>query len=280
MIRTFFLLGFACTFLAFGGRELLYHAQAIKEMQAVSSPALQEIPRLEQRLNALTQQTETASLQASLFSQGSPEEYVSVYLLPPTTDLDKTVLLFDALGEQLQAENRLANMSRVIFGPLENHNDYSVQPVSVQMALHKKGLEDIALFIQLAGIRTVNDLLNAEDRELLIQRSEQESPASILVLQEFLNTDLLIYSQNPILAREKVLQAFGSELFRQGFAGILDSGRFAQARTLLNGPLGKLLNNQKLWPMQFMTLDKLDLKKGAAEDWYNAEVTVLVYTQE
>lgn len=259
---------------------ILAHIKTIIEVRDVSIPIVGQIPMLERRLRALTDQIELTQLHGAL-RIGSQEEKVEVYALPKETDVSRLIATFEIMREALARDGVLSDMSEITMGDEIEHDDgSSSQSLSVEFTVHDDGMQTILLMVRLAGLLTVGDVLTTEEIALLVDRVEQENPSGIIALEQFLSADLLRYSEDPKAYEEQLKRSFGSTTFGNALENVLRVSLLRDVRKILQSDLGEVLQSYKLWPMQIMSLQKVSVLPGNAPKWQRLGLTVQVYSSK
>lgn len=252
------------------------HVREVKAMREETVPVLGTVSTLERRLTVLKEQVEVSELDAALRT-GSQEERVRVYILPPKTALDRAMTVFDLLRDDLTKRGLLGSMSAIEVKDVKTlPNNLSATPLTVRFAVKRDGMQDIFSLVQLAGLLTVGDSLSQTEKKALIRATEEENPTGVVALEQFFSTDLAAYGHDHRSYEEQLQRSFASDSFRAMFRTILDQSLLKDARTLFQSDLGSALERGRLWPMQFMKLDYVDIRPGKAKDWYQVDVKVLL----
>ena len=256
------------------------HVHTISQVRDVSVPIVAALPQLEHRLHALQEQVELTELQSATRA-GSPQEKVEVYALPKETNVSRLVATFEVIRDVLSRDGSLADMSEINVSEPEDGDDGSqVRHVSVEFAVHEHGLKSILLVVRLAGLLTVGDLLTEQELALLVDRVEQDNPAGIVALEQFLSVDVLRYAEDPKTYEEQLKRSFSTSTFLNAFENVVRTSMLYDAKILLGSDLGQVLQGYKLWPMQIMALDEVSVTPGNAPKWYKLGVTVSVFSEE
>lgn len=260
------------------GILMLAHIKTIIEVRDISIPIIGQLPVLERRLRSLTEQVELTQLHAAT-RVGSHQEKIEVYALPEEPDVVRLVATFEIIRETLMHDGLLSDMSEIIIDEPVAHDDgTSTRTLSVEFSVHDDGMKTILLLVRLAGLLTVGDALTEDEIALLVDRVEQENPAGIIALEQFLSADLLKYAENPKVYEEQLKRLFGNTAFVNTFENIVRVSLLRDVRIILRSDLGEILQGYKLWPMQMMTLETVHTKPGNAEGWQKLGLTVSVYS--
>lgn len=250
--------------LAASGLLLASHASAVREMKQTGLPSAMRIPAIEQRMGMLRQQAEVAQLRASL-SGGTQQELLRAYVLPSSEELDRLLGTFDVIVSYLESTGKLFHVSPVSVGDAAEvtlpGSDTKVTslPVTFSAVTTREGFDALHAFIGTAGLFTVGDLLDTSEISRLLQLSEQENPAAINALEEFLSMDLLRYAERPSEAQNKLLLSFSSEAFEQMLRSYMGEARTRGVVDLLSALQGTLRERQ-LWPVRMLTVDTIDMR--------------------
>jgi len=279
-IRTALFSAAGIAMLSAAGFLLAEHAAAVLEVREVSLPLVAEIPQFERRIAVLTDQVEMAELHAAT-SFGSQEESVNVYVLPEDIDFDRLLAVFDILGEELRDEKLLTEISEITMSDLipAQEEGLSVRSVSMKFAAHEDGVQMFLSLVKLAGLLTIGDTLSAEERLLLLQKTEEENPAGVVAIEQFFSTDLLRYAREPKTYETQLLRSFSSPSFTKTIEDTLQSPLLRDARRILGGAVGTRLQQYNLWPLPLMVLSDVRIHAGGAPGWFVLLVTVNVYSR-
>lgn len=268
----------AMGFLVASAGYLAEHATAIADAGEVSLPLVAELPLLERRLSILTEQVEMAELQAAV-RKGSQAEKISTHILPKQADFDRLIALFDVLREVQQSKGLLANMTPIEIGNPVEEDAVQVRQLHFSFAAHDEGLQSFLSFVRLAGLLTVGDALSADERMLLLQRTEEENPTGVVALEQFFSTDIFRYAQDARSYEEQVLRSFSSPTFHSDFRSVMKSSLLQEARILLDTDFGAALHQYDLWPFPFFIIDTIRIERGTSPKWQQVSVQLLLYTK-
>jgi hypothetical protein len=251
----------SASLLVLAGALVLVHAVTIRQVKEVGLPAAIELPQMEKRLSLLQEQLEAAELQEAL-QNGSAPEQLKMYILPQKLDLGRLLATFDILRDAFQRDRLLFSMSAIQVGEeisVPGNERVRAIPFSFQAEVTQEGMDKLMLLIRLSGNLTVSDTLSPQQLSQLINLTEEENPAALTVLEQFLATDLLLYVREPAIYEHQVLRSLTSETFEQSFANVLQSSGLAKARYLYGGMLGQLLETHNLWPTQKLGLEHVEV---------------------
>lgn len=258
---------------------LLYaHIQTIIQVRDISVPIVSQLPQMERRLAALTQQIELTELH-SVTRIGSQQEKVEVYALPEETNVSRIVATFEVIRDVLTRDGLLSEMSDLDISEALDREDGSIaRTISVEFAAHEDGIKTIMLLVQLSGLLTIGDVLTDQEIDMLVDRIEQENPSGIVALEQFLTADLLRYAENPKTYEEQLKRSFSSMTFLNLFENVLRTSLLREVKVLLRSDLGEILNGYKLWPLQLMAIEEVSIKPGDAPAWQHLELTLSVFS--
>ncbi|MBT4119724.1 MAG: hypothetical protein HOG89_01180 [Candidatus Peribacter sp.] len=274
------LFGTGSGLMVIAGMLMYAHIQTIIQVRDVSVPIVGQLPQMERRLAALTQQIELTELHSAT-RIGSQQEKVEVYALPEETNVSRVVATFEVIRDVLTRDGLLAEMSNLdISEPVKRDDGSTSRTVSVEFAAHEDGLKTIMLLVQLSGLLTVGDVLTEEEVELLVDRIEQENPSGIVALEQFLTADLLRYAENSKTYEEQLKRSFSSMTFLNLFENVLRTSLLRDVKSLLRSDLGEILSGYKLWPLQLMAIEEVSMKPGDAPKWQRLGLTLLVFSEE
>jgi len=265
------------SFLFVAGFLMMGHAFVFHHMEE-SLPAAARIPALEARLSILKEQVEVSALHASLDS-GSVGENIRVFVLPEGESHDRLLSYFEMIREDLTRKKMLRAFSAVEFGPRVSVDaSLFAQPLSFSIEGTEEGVREFLTLLNLTGIVTLGDALTKEDQHLLMQRTEQANPAGVVLLGQFLGADFLDYLRDPRTFEDRLRKFFSSEDFTATLRSIKLSPLFKEGEKLFQSPLGKALDKDHLWPVQFLELQESALEE-LSDGWYRLSVTVNAYSR-
>lgn len=233
------------------------HAVTIRQVKEIGLPASVELPQMQRRLELLKDQVEAAELQEAL-GGGSAGEQLRTFVLPEELDLQRLLATFDILHDALENEQLLLSMSPIQVGEIvQDAQGARSVPVSFQADVTKEGMDKLLLMVRLSGLLTISDALTPPQLSALINLTEEENPAALTVLEQFLASDLLRYSRGPLPYENQVLRSLTSEQFEAHFRDIIDHSLLAKARYLFGGPMGDLFEAHNLWPNQMFSAESV-----------------------
>jgi hypothetical protein len=246
-------------------------------VREVTLPLVSTLPDLERRKTLLKQQVEVAELQASLRT-GSFEEQVHVFVLPEEFDMERIVAIFDVLRQILEERGDIQNVSGITFGDeVEIDGEISALPITLSITAHEEGLQTVHSLLKLAGTVTIADAVSTADLILLFQRTEAENPAAIVALEQFLSSDLLAYARDPRLSEDRIKKSFSSPGLQAILDELLTMSLLTDAKRILGGRVGEVLEQQELWPMPMITIEEESFRPGRSEGWGEVEITLRTY---
>lgn len=248
--------------LALSGLLAMQHGVSVRTMQETGLPAAVALPAIEQRIVVIKEQAELAQFQASV-SGGTEEEMLNVFVLPKEADIDRLLATFDVLFTHLKQKKQLVSFSAVEVGAAETiADDLSVLPITFSAELTDEGLSRLLLFIRTSGLLTIHDALRPEDTQRLLTLTEEENPAAITALEQFLSTDLLRYAKEPQGVDAQLLKSFSSETFTEDFHAILHASGISEVQQLLK-ELDPALRSNHLWPLRFLSVEHIETEGNA-----------------
>lgn len=279
-VRTALLLGAGTALLSVSGSLLSTHASAVLEVREVSLPLIAEIPALERRVTALRDQVELAELNAAT-RLGSAEERVHVFVLPESVDYDRLLSIFDILGQELKSERLLTDFTDITLGEpvASSEPGLEMRPISLRFSAHEEGVQLFLSLVRLSGLLEIGDTLSTDERRLLLAKTEDENPAGVVAVEQFLSADLLRYAKEPKTYEEQLTRAFSSPSFLQSLEDVLQAPLLRDARRLLGGRVGASLEHYDLWPLPMIVLDDARIQAGGAPGWFTLSVTLQVYNR-
>ncbi|MEI8230114.1 MAG: hypothetical protein WCG83_03165 [Candidatus Peregrinibacteria bacterium] len=258
---------------------LIMHVQAVTALRESALPLVAEAPALERRIALLKEQIDVAELQKALAS-GSQEERIRVSVLPIKTALDRNLMIFSLLQNDLEQRSLIGPLSPITVGdPRSRKDGLTAIPVTMQWKVRGEGMVEIFAFLRIAGLLTVGDALTQAQKSTLISATEAENPAAIVALEQFFATDLQSYGAEPRPFEEQLRRSLPSESFLLTLNPILRESLLHTVQLLFQGTFGQELAKQRLWPMPFIVLEKASIKAGSALDWYQVDMTVLLLSR-
>jgi len=253
------------------------HVRAVAHVRDASVPLIAETVQLERRSAVLQEQVELAQLQSAL-RVGSHEERVHVYVLPKEFEMDRLVALFEVLSMAMQKYANVTHVSPLVFGEeaLLYEGVYAL-PMQFSLSIHEDGVYNLLGILKLAGMVTVADVLTPSELQILFERIEAESPAGIVALEQFLSLDLMTYIKEPRTYEEQLTRSFLGSSIHALLENMLETTLLKEAKQVLGGPLGEVLQQQKLWPTPFLAIQKVTIEDGTVENWHRLSFELQTY---
>ena len=121
--------------------------------------------------------------------------------------------------------------------------------------------------------------VSADDRDILLHASEEGDPEQVGALKEFLSTDLFSYLRQPGTAEEKLRQSFPSDTIVLFLRRFEQSDLVWEGSALARGSVGHYLQDQKMWPLPYLSITSLKQEDGA-DGWAKLTVTLEAYGRE
>lgn len=271
-----------CALLCLSVFLLQGHFVALKDIREYGLPLAAEIPPLEQRASLLSQQMELSTLEASVRTDSTGEKF-RTYVLPQGDNVERLLAFVESTRTFLERRQLLQSMSPIELGEPQNatigNTTLRARTLHFTAVLRPEGRDQLLSILDLSGILTVGDVLSEEQINTLFRLMEDQNYAGIVPVERFLSADILSYVENPKLVDERLAQAFSSEEFLTSFRALLKSSRLPKVREFLQGDLGRTLVAQKLWPIQFLTVEKESVEELPG-GWENVEVTVKAYARK
>ncbi len=264
-VRSLALLG-ATVFCVSNSAVLLrQQAELVQDVQTTVLPAAAQLPALERRIAILQEQVDAAEMERAM-KGGVTEERERAFVAPPTLERERLLHLFDVLQTVLQTHKTLTSMSSITIGdptPLSGTPTgmtLNGVPISLSVQGTAEGIHDFLSVIRFSGTVTVGDVLSPRDTQLLLSLTEQENPAAVTSLEQFLDSDLFFYLQEPRSAEEQLLKSFTSPSFETALQAATSGDDMREARRVFAGPLGEALAKERLWPLPLLRLDSAEQK--------------------
>ena len=231
----------------------------IREVKDVALPAALALPSLEKRLFVLQEQTELGELQEAI-GNGSQDEKVRMYILPPQDEIDRLIQTFDLFLRRWQQKRIVTHVTPLSVGSASGvtldgtDEPLFATPVSFEADVTPEGLDQLLLFIDFAGNLTVNDALDETARGELLRLTEEENPAAVTALEHFLSADLLSYVKDPGGTERQLLRAFTSNTFADGFRQVIAGSLLPKAEGLFSDDILSAMDADKLWPIRMLRI--------------------------
>ncbi len=250
--------------LVLSGLQMYSFTLQIREVKDVALPAALALPSLEKRLFVLQEQAELGELQEAI-GNGSQDEKVRMYILPPQDEIDRLIQTFDLFLRRWQQKRIVTHVTPLSVGTASGTALHGAKeplfatPVSFEADVTPEGLDQLLLFIDLAGNLTVNDALDEISRGELLRLTEEENPAAVTALEQFLSADLLTYVKDPGGTERQLLRAFTSNTFADGFRQIIAGSQLPKAESLFSGDILSAMDEDKLWPIRMLRIKGLSV---------------------
>ena len=248
---------------------MVAHISTLAQVREESVPLVGQLPSLERKLTVLEQQIELTELEGAT-RLGSVQEKIEVFALPEETDVSRVVALFEVIRDVLKHNGYLADMNG-----LQISSDG--REASTEFIVHEQGMRTINLLIHTSGLLTIGDLLSEEELALLLQRIEEEHPAGLIALEQFLSADILRYAEDPKTYEEQLKKSFTSTALLSVFENLVNTSVLNDIKTLLRGDMAQSLQKLKLWPLQMMGVKEVSLSRGSAAKWYKIGLTLELF---
>lgn len=237
------------------------HGSALRELRTMGLPAALRLPSLEERRAQLQEQEDVASLHASL-QTAAVDEWVRTSVLPSDADTYPVAALLQAFEDVGRRDGSVQRIDITAVHPVQADasipphagEQAAFAPIDVQAVLSSDAMERLLQLLQMTSILTVGDALSDDERSLLLQAAEEESPVALTVTEQFFSTDILTYALDPVGVEHRFLQLFPSPLVERTLSGITAQSHLQDARHLLGGPLGQALLARHLWPSRLLVL--------------------------
>lgn len=273
-------LALASALLGASGFLLVLQAQAIRDVRDLSLPLAASVLPLERRSAHLSRAIEFAEAHRQARS-GALEEKLRAYSLPATFERDRIVALLDVMASALRAERMIDGTPSLDF---HDHRErdavdgLALHPLTLSVTITQDGLHDLLLLLEHSGLLTVSDLFSASERREMMTLLEAGNPADIALLEQFFSADLLYYSRETRALEGKFFGSLSSPATAELLRRTIDSSDRTEIRALLAGPVGDRLQEARLWPMAFLTVEEVVMEKGEGE-WYRAALQMKAYTR-
>lgn len=276
----------ASLFLGFSMLLLQGHFQTLKDVQEYALPLAAEIPPLEHRVHLLGQQMELSELEASMRT-GSADEKLRVYVLPQGDDIKRLLAFLESSRTFLENRKLLKTMSAIDVSETEDvtpadaasgSEPLQYRTLHFSATLRPEGRAQLFDILDLSGMLTVGDVLSPDDIKTLFTLTETQNYAGIVPVEEFLSSDLQSYIADPTIPEARLKQAMSSEEFLTAFRSLLEHSHLPQVRDFLKGDFGRALAAQKLWPVQFMTVERESLEE-VSDGWEKIDLVLKAYSR-
>jgi len=248
--------------LALSGAMMYSFTLQIRDVKETALPAALALPSLEKRLTLLQQQADIGELQEAL-GNGSSDEKVRMYVLPPHDEIDRLIHTMDLFLASWQKRRTVTHVTPLSVGTATGVTLDGVKeplfatPITFEADVTKDGLEQLMRFIHVAGILTVDDAFDASGRSTLLRLTEEENPAAVSALEQFLATDLLSYVRDPGATERNLLRAFASDTFADSFRQVVDSSELPKIEALFPKDIVAAMDDERLWPVRMLRIKAL-----------------------
>lgn len=257
------------------------HFALLKDVREYALPLAADVPPLERRMRVLTEQVELSELQASIRGNAA-EEKLRVYVLPQGEDLQRVLTFLGRVQTFLQRRSLAQSFAPIEVGDTQDvprHEGLRSRSVRFGAVIRPEGRAELHAIVKMSGLLTVGDALSPGDIEKLFTLMESQQYAGIVPMEKFLSADLLGYVQDPLLYDERLAQALSSEEVIGELRTTLKQSGLEEAKAFLKGDLGRTLVAQKLWPVQFLTIEKESLRTQP-DGWEELDITVRAYSRK
>jgi hypothetical protein len=250
--------------LMFSGLLMYSFTLQIREVKDIALPAALALPSLEKRLFVLQEQTELGELQEAI-GNGSQDEKVRMYILPPKDEIDRLIQTFDLFLARWQQKRIVTHVTPLSVGTASGitldgaDESLFATGISFEADVTPEGLDQLLLFIDLAGNLTVNDAFDATARTELLRLTEEENPAAVTALEQFLSSDLLAYVKDPGATERQLLRAFTSNTFADAFRQIIAGSQLPKAEALFSKDILSQMEDGRLWPVRMLRIKGLSI---------------------
>lgn len=248
--------------LALSGGLMYSFTQQIRDVKETALPAALALPSLEKRLALLQQQADIGELQEAL-GTSSPDEKVRMYVLPPHDEIDRLIHTMDLFLGSWQKQRSVTHVTPLSVGTATGVTLDGIKeplfatPIYFEADVTKDGLDRLMRFIHIAGFLTVDDAFDEAGRSTLLRLTEEENPAAVTALEQFLATDLLSYVRDPAAAERNLLRAFASDTFADSFRQVLDASELPKIEDLFSKDIAATMDDQRLWPVRMLRIKGL-----------------------
>lgn len=264
----------------------VHHGHALRSLRTTGLPAALRLPVLEARRTRLREQADVASLHASL-QTAAVDEWVRTDVLPSEADVYPVAALLQSFEDIGRRDGSIQRMDIVAVGPVETETQVAphageraaFSPVRVQAVLSADAEDRLLALLTMTALLTVGDALSDDERALLLQAAEEESPVALTAVEQFFSTDILTYALDPLAAEHRFLQLFTSPLVARTLNGITAQSRLHDVRTVLGGPLGEALLARHLWPSRLLTLQSWE-EERRADGSFLVHMTLRAYVRQ
>ncbi len=262
--KTKLLLGAGVASLSFSVFLMYLFTLQIRDVKEIALPAALALPALEKRLVVLQEQTELGELQEALGS-GPQDEKVRMYILPAHDEIDRLIQTMDVFLQHWQQLRIVTHVTPLSVGTASGVTLEGVaEPLSATRIFFEadvtpQGLEQLLLFIDIAGNLTVSDALTLDARQQLLRLTEEENPAAVTVLEQFLSTDLLSYVRDPAAVERQLLRAFSTDRFGDALQTVLHDSDLPKIEALLTKDIVAAMDEAKLWPIRMLRITNMSI---------------------
>lgn len=260
------------------------HLATFAMMSEAGPIATEEIPSLERRKDILLRQTEVAQLTSALRS-GTDIERIRAYALPAEPGVQRFTAAFELMMAALQQQGDAYRSftveagERALFSLATPEGDRSLsrQFVRIRATMSEQSLHDVLAIFSAAGTLTLGDLLSDAQRTTILELSEQENPALLPVVEQFLATDSLQYAQDPRSTDAALQRNFGDGALAQALRDILSDGSAGDTLRALRSDLGAVLHVEQFWPLPFTDITGVSYRSVDVGEMVDASIDVMVF---
>lgn len=231
------------------------HVLAIRNMRDDGFRVAAAVQPLQRRKAVLREQADIAKLQASARGETYRELY-DLYVLPQQPDLPRVLASLETLLTHLRRQGVVRSIEKMEIV------DPDAGTITLDVRLSAGGMETLLDLFDLSGVLTVSDVLSASERSALLNLTEEENPAVIAALEQFLSTDFLQYAADPDRQEARLVQSVSGDRFESEFDDLLAASRlraFARTADVLTSA------HTSLWPLPLFTVERVDWENDSVE---------------
>ena len=251
---------------------LLYHVDVIAKAQNVHIPMLATVSSLEQQKEVLQAQVELTELEVLARTEQAKEQ-VQAYVTNTNVELERGIQVLEAFTETYTKADKLTLQS-----PIHTKRSNGKTVVQFEADIHTDALTALRDIIEVSGFYTVFDALSEADRQLLIERTEAESPQAITELEDFFATPLLEYGQHTEASIAALLRSFSGKQFSSILSSVASKSSLATIQRIADSTLVDELQKRDVWPYPFMTIADYTEIYSSVNDWQTVSITIILGT--
>jgi hypothetical protein len=246
------------------------HVAVLSEAQEVSIPLVASVGQLEQQKTVMQQQLDLTAKKVMRRTELADEQ-VQAFISPSA---DAAIRALHVLETWVNVNERTQNMR--VHTPLTTKQTTTSTYVYFKGDLHSSALHELESIIAISGLYTVYDALSADQRLVLLERTEAESPAAITEVEDFFAVPLIAFAVDAEGYISAVLRSFTGLQFSNILASIVQNSALQTAIDFASSQTAKELQELDLFPYTFMHVHRLSQVESTVKDWQSVEFTIIL----